>query len=385
MRKTLVAPHDVPGYIMARFPAISRTSTRTLMTVWEALPYSVVCDTHHLDLSQCYARRDSASLEAGDCTYSSQFYPSTLMCSRSFDNGDTWEEPRPFASGDVNAHIGFHEPSFLLDRVTGRLFCFYSRSQGEDANDSDAATSLIVSWTDDDGLTWNHKDVTSMIIGGRDLTMANIPRGRGTQLTSGQYSQRLCHGGVVIDANGDRRAVFIGSDDQGITWWSSRMVGSDVDYCSVVQNTDGDEVILLIKTRQSGAKLWAKSTDGGRTFGEPIEDPDYALISLLSPLEEVFYGAKPDSPHAGVVTYVGERNHCSGACTVLMLSTDNAATFAPAAWFDAKTYGTVDVASLPDLSRFIIVYESPQGIMSESLPFAKLPIAKLAKEWEEQA
>lgn len=179
--------------------------------------------------------------------------------------------------------------------------------------------------------------------------------------------------------------MFIGSDDQGVTWWSSQPVGSDVDYCSVVQNHDGTEVILMIKTQGSGMKIWAKSTDGGRTFGKPTSDIDSNFVNVLSPLEHVFYGAVPGSPHAEVITYIGERRHCSGECTVLMLSTDDAASFAPAAWFDAKTYGAVDVVSLPDRGEFAIAYEGPQGIMCESLPFSKLPIASLAEEWVAQS
>lgn len=383
MQRVEVVPHKYGEFQQARFPAIARTASRILLMVWESLPEGV-CEEGMITNGRPPRSLERENSSDREKTFT-PYCPSSLLMSRSFDNGETWEEPRPLMAGNPETHLGFHEPSFLLDRVTGRLFCFYTRTEAEPGRADTSRAAFFVARTDDNGETWKHEDITSMIIGGRDLKMAFVPRGRGTQLTAGKWAQRLCHGGVVVEPDGNRRAVFIGSDDQGVTWWSSQPVGSDVDYCSVVQNSDGTEVILMIKTCREATRVWAKSGDGGRTFSEPTGDIDSKLVNVLSPLEHVFYGAVPGSPHAEVITYVGERRHCSGECTVLMLSTNDAESFAPAVWFDAKTYGAVDVVSMPDLGQFAIAYEGPQGIMCETLPFSKLPIASLAKEWVGQA
>lgn len=358
MQRVLVAEHTALGYSQARYPAIARTSGRALLMVWEALV-------------------NTSSVHCAN--------PASLLLSRSLDNGKTWEKPVVFAAGNTSDGRGFSGPSFLLDRVTGRLFCFYNCIYKEhDEMGASPQAAFFVAWSDDDGKTWKHRDITSMIIAGRNLQMAYIPRGRGTQLSSGLFAQRLCHAGVVMDPSEKRRAVFIGSDDQGITWWSSHPVGSDVEYCSVVQNGDATEVVLMMKTLD-GVNLWAKSGDGGRHFSGPVRDIEPALVNALSPLEQVFHGAKPGSPHADVVTYVGQRCKCFSDCTVLMLSVDAAATFEPAVRFDAESYGSVDVVSMPDCAQFAIACTGEGGIMCELLDFSMLPIANLAKEWVENS
>lgn len=381
LQRTVVAPHDSDAFTHPRLPAIARTSTRVLMLVWEACPKGKAGTVTGADPATPVPL-DLGPWEEGD--YPRR--PTTLRMSRSFDNGLSWEEPRNLVSGSPEEGIGYHEPSFLHDHVTGRMFCFYTRSISRPDDASHPEMSFFVAWTDDDGMTWEHRDITSMIIGGRDLSMAYIPRGRGTQLTAGTWAQRLCHSGVVVDHNGDRKAVFIGSDDHGITWWSSKPVGSDVDYCSAVQNNDGSEVILLMKPRGDAKKLWAKSTDGGRTFGEADPDIDSALINIMSPLEEVFHGAQPGTPHADVLSYIGERMACTGECTVLMLSTDDAQSFREAAIFDAQTYGSVDIVSMADQAKFAITYVGPRGVMCEILPFVKIRnIKTLAEQWASQS
>lgn len=378
MQRSVVAPHVTSGFTQARYPAIARTSSRVLLMVWEALP------------SECAASAQAEQGSTDSSNYKEPHYPrlcpTSLCLSRSFDNGLTWEEPRLLVAGDPQNFLGFHVPSFLHDRVTGRMFCFYTRSLVPNWDLPQAQTALFVAWTDDDGLNWQHQDITSMIIAGRNFTMTYIPRGRGTQLTAGQWSQRLCHAGVIVDESGDRKAVFIGSDDHGSSWWSSPPVGTNVDYCSAVSNNDGSEVMLLMKTQGSTAKTWAISTDGGRSFGQPTAATDSRLINIMSPLEEVFHGARPGTPHANVFSYIGERTVCNGDCTVLMLSTDGALSFREAAVFDVQTYGAIDIVSLADQSKFAVAYEEPDGVVCEILPFAELSsIKELAEQWANQA
>lgn len=368
MAKVLVAQHETQGFAQMRYPAIVRSCSRTLILMWEALPSGP--------------------------PFSAQARAS-LYFSRSFDGGHSWEQPQPFpevklptgqpkhsctSCSEDNLKVpGLHNPSFLLDHVTGRVFCFYTHT-----SDS-GELSLQVSSTDDDGESWTHRDITSMIIAGRDFEMAWVPRGRGTQLMGGTWSQRLAHAGVVVTPSGERRAVFIGSDDQGVSWWSSQPVGTHVDHCSVMQSSDQEKVWMLMKECSSAEKLWAVSTDGGRSFSQPNREVDSELIDLVSPLEPVFPGAAAGSAHASVVSYVGEKRYCSGDCSALMLSLDGGKTFAPAVWFDAQSYGWVDVVSSADAQVFAVASIGPAGVMCETIDFSQLPLQELAQEWKRQA
>ena len=106
----------------------------------------------------------------------------------------------------------------------------------------------------------------------------------------------------------------------------------------------------------------------------------------MSPLEEVFHGACPGTPHADVFSYIGERTTDQGDCTVLMLSTDGAKSFREAEMFDVQTYGALDIVSMADQAKFAIAFESTDGVICEILPFSQLGnIDALAEQWAHQA
>ena len=92
-----------------------------------------------------------------------------LLVRRSADGGATWL-PRQVVRADT-APVGYGDPSLLVDRETGRIFLFHVASvrqgfggsaTGADENDPDVLQADY-SWSDDDGVTWRHRRITSAI------------------------------------------------------------------------------------------------------------------------------------------------------------------------------------------------------------------------------
>lgn len=191
-----------------------------------------------------------------------------VVARRSVDGGASWG-PRVVVRADT-APLGFGDPSLLVDRLTGRIFLFHAASvrQGffgaHNGNHDDDPDVLHadVSWSDDDGLTWRHRRLTSQV---KDSAWGGLfaTSGMGIQLRRGPHAGRLVQP-FVIRVRGENFGASLVSDDHGETWRMGALVGPGADENKVVELSDGT---VMLNVRSKPFRLVAESRDGGLTYG----------------------------------------------------------------------------------------------------------------------
>jgi len=227
------------GAPVFRIPALAVTNAGTLLAAYDARPGMADVPSHiHVVLR------------------------------RSTDGGATWGARR-IVRADT-APFGFGDPSLLVDRQTGRVFLFHAASvrqgfAGASTGNRDDDPNVLhadVSWSDDDGLTWQHRRLTSEV---KDPAWGGLfaTSGQGIQLVRGAHVGRLVQQ-YVVRVRGANYGASLVSDDHGVTWRMGALVGPGVDENKVVELSDGR---VMLNARAKPHRLVAESTDGGVTYG----------------------------------------------------------------------------------------------------------------------
>jgi sialidase-1 len=198
----------------------------------------------------------------------------SLVMRRSFDRGKTWSPAQTLRAVPEG---GVGDPSLLLDRRTGRLWCFHAFGPPgigwptTKAGERTGASTLQVHtiYSDDDGATWSAP---------ADLTpQFKDPSWQAVFATSGTHMQtssgRLLVPVVVRDAQGVVSSRNIYSDDHGKTWNAGPAIGAGTDESHAVELPDGT---ILQNMRNGATRAIARSRNGGVNFS-PVEH-DAALI-----------------------------------------------------------------------------------------------------------
>lgn len=197
-----------------------------------------------------------------------------LVIRRSLDGGRTWSPAkilREVKSG------GAGDASLLLDRKTGRVWCFHAYGPpGIGAFESKPGTTtgpttlqLHAIYSDDQGVTWSApRDLTPKFKDPRWMALF-ATSGTNIQTGTGRYLLPL----VVRGADGKLSSRNIYSDDGGDSWKAGATIEPGADESHNVELTDGT---ILQNMRNGPRRAIARSHDGGATFG-PVEH-DRALI-----------------------------------------------------------------------------------------------------------
>lgn len=188
----------------------------------------------------CDARRESA----GDLNRRD---PIDIVVRRSRDGGQSWTSMEAIESVDTG---GCSDPSLLVDRDTGRLFCFWNYM----AYDGPAEYRFMVQRSDDHGRTWSvPEDVTDALAGDlpRDA-FRFVTSGRGEQTPGGRLLHTYVHVGHGVS--------LFGSDDAGETW--RKLVdlprGDESKVCVL------DERRWIVHSRwRAGSRVVHRTADGG--------------------------------------------------------------------------------------------------------------------------
>jgi len=285
--------------------------------------------------------------------------PIDLLLRRSTDNGRSWGPQQTVRTG--TGLDGYGDPSLLIDTETGRIFMFHAAGthagffesvEGLDREDDIQHADL--SFSDDDGITWHHRRLTTMLKRA-GITGLFAAAGAGIRVHAGPYTGRLVQQFVVL-FNGKIMAASAYSDDHGDTWTLGELIpGANENKVAV--RSDGS---LLLHSRATPRRLTAVSTDGGQSYSpaEPhpgLPDPsDNGSLCRFDGLPNVTTLVTPETGTWLLATHNHDpflrRN------TVLKLSQDDGVSwpFAVALCPGSSAYSTA--ARLPD-GRIGVLYE----------------------------
>ncbi|MFI1093258.1 exo-alpha-sialidase [Streptomyces sp. NPDC020917] len=190
-----------------------------------------------------------------------------IAMARSTDGGTTFSAPRIIAHPATTTE-GYGDPSLLVDRATGRVFCFftyapkvgvgyYGSVPGDTSAGSTTNTHVMYVTSDDDGATWSAPvDLNPSV---RNAAWAGMfaSSGHGIQLADGRLVQPL----VYHDTAGDHAANLY-SDDDGATWHAGTSAGTGVNESKAVQRGTG-KVVQNMRNNAGGNRWYATAGDSG--------------------------------------------------------------------------------------------------------------------------
>ncbi len=200
-------------------------------------------------IAACDARRKSAADLKPQRTID-------IVFRRSTDDGKTWS---PIQVLDPIDDGGCSDPSLLLDKSSGTIFCFYNY-MSSDMSSSEFRFKLQKST--DHGKTWSQPiDFTDQVAGPElKHSFKFITSGRGIQLRDGS----LLHNFVRVKQG----VTLFGSQDHGATWKAVSEV-TPADESKVVQLPDDS---LLVHSRwEPGKRYVHRSVDGGKNWNSQPE------------------------------------------------------------------------------------------------------------------
>ncbi|GAA3308852.1 sialidase family protein [Arthrobacter ramosus] len=316
--------------------------------------------------------------------------PIDLLLRRSTDSGRSWEEQRVVRNG--SGLNGYGDPSLLVDAVTGRIFMFHAA--GTHAGFFEAVGGLEpdddvqhcdVSFSDDDGVTWQHRRLTDQLklgrsTGARDRGITGIfaAAGQGIQMHTGPFAGRLVQQFVAL-ADGEIMAASAYSDDHGENWTLGSLIGKGPGGVGPNENKAAclDDGRLLLHSRATPRRVAAVSNDGGETWSqlEPVDDlpdpSDNGSLVRFDGLPSVISLATPATNSWLLAS--NNQDTSLRRNTVLSLSTDNGASW-PAKLVlceGSSAYSTA--ARLPD-GNIGVLYER-QGY--REIVFVSVPVEQL--------
>ncbi len=203
-----------------------------------------------------------------------------VVCRTSNDRGATWNPVVTVAEHDENG--GYGDPALVLDRKTGDIVCIATHGEGLWTATPGKSARIVVMRSKDKGQTWSEPlDITDQFFtstGEADKPVKGVTgfasSGRALQLSDG----RLMFVDVVRtnpQPGWSQLSTYaIYSDDGGYTWTSSGVPSStDGDESKVEELSDG-RILMSIRNRKRGPRLFSFSSDRGDTWTPAVEQPE---------------------------------------------------------------------------------------------------------------
>lgn len=214
---------------------------------------------------------------------------------RSTDNGETWEQPRIIHHED-NTSEGVGDPSILVDRTTGVVYCFYTYSPrpgvsfwsgASGSNSADDPNSLHLQYirSTDNGVTWSAPVELNPSIKHTSWQSLFFSSGHGIQSSTGRLIQPF----VYRDSSGVSHAANVYSDDHGATWHRGGSAGPNINESKAIERGNGG-IVQNMRHNSVAARYYSTSTNGGVTFGSATNS---GLIDPRCNADELSY-VRPD-------------------------------------------------------------------------------------------
>lgn len=260
---TLLFDSGREGYRRYRIPALLTT------------PRGIV-------LAFCEGRKDGGGL-TGDID---------IVLKRSTDGGKTWQPLEVVAYGGPHT-LG--NPCPVVDGSDGTIWLALTRSHGSDteaaivAGQGRETTRVLLTSSRDDGKTWDPPRDLTAAAKAPDWTWYGTGPGLGVQLHSGRLVVPCYHAEAGTKTY---RSHVITSDDHGRTWQRGAAVGEHCTECQVAERLDGTLVLSARTLQGQPERTTAVSRDGGRTWSEPVRDPNLYDPSCQAALYRLPAGAK---------------------------------------------------------------------------------------------
>lgn len=310
--------------------------------------------------------------------------PNSIVQRRSTDNGQTWGPLEIIAAGKVadasGPQFGYSDPSYVVDRETGRVFAFfvYSKDQGFHGSrygNDDADRQIIsaaVQHSDDGGVTWSQPRLITSVAKPAAGTAASpatgdvrstfATSGEGIQLRYGPHAGRLLqqYAGWVRQSDGSEKlqAYSVYSDDHGETWHKGENVGVGMDENKAVELSDGR---VLLNSRDSGngrLRKVAISTDGGHSYGPVAQDPELPDPTNNASIIRLHPDAAEGSADARKLLFTNSNNGANGNRVngAARVSCDDGETWPGLASIDTGSFAYSSATTL-DEGRIGVLWE----------------------------
>ena len=194
-----------------------------------------------------------------------------IVVRRSNDNGRTWSEPQTIAEG-TGRKKGFGDAA-LVECQNGDVVCVFVGGNGLFASSQADPIRSYVCRSSDKGKSWSEpEDITFQLWGDqatrpacRSYRASFFGSGNGLRLTRGEHAGRIMFAAAMCRKNSNTLDNFVVySDDNGLTWKVSQRAYEGGDEAKLMELVDGR---VLISVRQSGARGYNYSTNGGLAWG----------------------------------------------------------------------------------------------------------------------
>lgn len=297
-------------------------------------------------IAACDARRKSAADLIHHRTID-------IVFRRSTDNGQTWS---PIELLEQRDDGGCSDPSLLVDRTTGDVFCFYNFMS---ADKSDKEFRFIVHRSRDHGKTWGEPIDFTDQVASPDLktSFKFVTSGRGIQTRDGTLMHNYVRVGKGI--------TLFKSSDHGTTWHSFADV-QPADESKLVQLPD--DSLMVNSRKEVGQRFEHRSTDGGKTWStRPFAPTDprcnASIIAMTS---------KRDGDDKNRLLFCNAASSKGRKNLTLRISYDNGQSWSDGKVIDPGPSAYSEMTILRD-GRIGILYEPGYG----EVKFARLTLQQL--------